>query len=122
MNNKEQFHDAYKNKLLKNKNKTEFKDDVNVDFVVVFYYAIINKMGEKLIYRKCYKKFPFNNLLHTYLKSKSCRKKIIRFEKLKDKEISHDLTLTKESFIIKNLKLIELMTSFTSSNEISFRF
>ena len=79
-------------------------------------------MGEKLIYYKCYKKFVFNNLLHAHFKSKSCRRKIIRFEKFKDKGISYNSTLTKESFIIRNLKLIESMIFFTSSNEMSFRF
>ena len=122
INNEEQFHDAYKNKSLKNENKTKFKNDVNVDFVAIFYHVIINKMNEKLICRKCYKKFLFNNLLYVYLKSKSYRKKIIKSEKLKDKGISHNSTLTKKSFIIKDLKLIESMTSFTFSNEISFRF
>ena len=57
INNKEQFHDAHKNKPSKNKNKIKFKNDVNVNFVVVFYYVMINKINEKLIYRKCYKKF-----------------------------------------------------------------
>ena len=122
INNKEQFHDAYKNKPSKSKNKTKSKNDVNVDFVVIFYYVIINKINEKSICRKYYKKFIFNNLSHIYLKSKSCRRKIIRFEKLKNKEISHDSTLTKESFVIKDLELIKSMTSLTSSNEISFRF
>ena len=123
INNKEQFHDAYKNKSSKNENKIEFMNDVNVDFIVVFYYVMTNKMNEKSIYRKCYKKFVFNNLLYTYLKSESCRRKIIRFEKLfKNKKISHNSTLMKESLIIKNLKLIESMTSFTFSNEIFFRF
>ena len=104
-------------------NKIKFKNDVNVGFVIVFYYVIINKMGEKSIYRKCYKKFVFNNLLHIYLKSKSYRRKIIKSEKLsKDKEILYDSTLMKESFIIRELKLIESMTSFISSNEMSFRF
>ena len=37
-------------------------------------------MSEKSTYRKCYKKFAFNNLLHTYLKSKSYRRKIAKFE------------------------------------------
>ena len=123
INNEEQFHDIYKNKLSKNESKIKSKNDVNVDFVVVFYYVMINKMNEKLIYRKYYKKLAFNNLLHIHFKSKSYQRKIIRFEKLsKDKEISHNLTLTKESFIIKELKLIKLKTSFTFSNEISFRF
>ena len=81
INNKEQFHDVYENKFSKNENKTEFKNDVNVDFVVIFYHIMINKMDEKLIYYKCYKKFAFNNLLHIHLKSKSYRKKIIQSEK-----------------------------------------
>ena len=122
INNKKQFHDAHKNKFSKDENKIKLKNDVNVNFVVVFYYAITNKMSEKSIYRKCYKKFVFNNLLHTHLKSKSYRKKIIKFEKFKDKEISYNLTLTKKSFVIENLKLIESMISFTSSNEMSFHF
>ena len=122
INNEEQFHDAYKNKSSKNENKTEFKNNVNVDFIVDFYYIIINKMGEKSIYRKYYKKFAFNNLLYTHFKSKSYRRKIIRSEKLKNKKISHDSTLTKEFFLIKDLKLIESITPFTSSNEMSFRF
>ena len=123
INNKEQFHDAYKNKPSKNENKIKFKNDVNVNFVVIFYYVMTNKMGEKSIYYKYYKKFVFNNLLHIYLKSKSYRRKIIISKKLfKNKEISHISTLTKESFIIRNLKLIESITSFISSNEISFRF
>ena len=123
INNKEQFHDAHKNKPSKNKNKTKFKNDVNVNFVVIFYYVIINKMNEKLIYRKCYKKFAFNNLLHIYLKSKSYRRKIIKSEKSsKVKKISHNSTLTKKSFVMKKLKLIELITFFISSNEMSFRF
>ena len=86
-------------------------------------------MNEKSRYRKCYKKFAFNNLLYTHFKSKAYRKKIIRFEKLsKNKKISHNSTLTKksiltkESFIIRKLKLIELITSFTFSNEMSFHF
>ena len=80
-------------------------------------------MSEKLIYRKCYKKFAFNNLLHIYFKSKSYRRKIIRFEKLsKDKKISHNLILIKEFFIIRELKLIESITSFIFSNEMFFRF
>ena len=84
---------------------------------------MINKMSEKSIYRKYYKKFAFNNLLYTHLKSKSYRKKIIKSEKLfKDKKILYDLTLTKKSFIIKNLKLIKLITSSTFSNEMFFRF
>ena len=84
---------------------------------------MINKMSEKSIYRKYYKKFAFNNLLHIHLKSKSYRRKIIKSEKLfKNKKISYVSTLTKEFSIIKNLKLIESITSFTSSNEISFHF
>ena len=84
---------------------------------------MINKIGEKLICRKCYKKFVFKNLLYTHFKSKSYRKKIIRFKKLsKNKGISYDLTLMKEFSVIKELKLIELMTSSTFSNGISFRF
>ena len=122
INNKEQFHDAHKNKPSKNKNKTKSKNDVNVDFIAIFYHIIINKMSEKSIYRKCYKKFAFNNLLHAHLKSKSYRKKIIKSEKFKDKKISHNSTLTKKSFIIRNLKLIKSMTSLTSSNEMFFRF
>ena len=43
-------------------------------------------------------------------------------EKLKNKEISHNSTLTKKSPIIGDLKLIKSMVFFTSSNEISFRF
>ena len=123
INNKKQFHDAYENKPSKNKNKIKFKNDVNVNFVVIFYYVIINKMSEKSIYRKCYKKFAFNNLLYTYFKSKSYRRKITKSKKLsKNKKISYNLTLTKESFIIKDLKLIKLITSSTFSNGISFRF
>ena len=122
MNNEKQFHDAHENKSSKNKNKIKFKNNVDVDFVVIFYYIIINKMNEKSIYRKCYKKFTFNNLLYIYFKSKSYRRKIIKFEKFKDKRISHDSTLMKKKFIIKNLKLIELITSSTFSNEISFHF
>ena len=53
INNKEQFHDVHKNKFSKNENKTKFKNDVNVEFVVVFYHIMINKINEKLIYRKC---------------------------------------------------------------------
>ena len=80
-------------------------------------------MNEKSIYRKCYKEFAFNNLLYIYFKSKSYRRKIIRFEKLfKDKKISYNSTLTKKSFVIKDLKLIKLITLFTSSNGMSFRF
>ena len=79
-------------------------------------------MSEKSIYRKYYKKFPFNNLLYTHFKSKSCRRKIIKFKKLKNKRILYDSTLTKKFSVIKNLKLIESMTSFISSNEIFFRF
>ena len=75
INNKEQFYDAHENKSSKNKNKTKFKNDVNVNFIAIFYYVIINKISEKLIYCKCYKKFAFNNLLHIYFKSKSYRKK-----------------------------------------------
>ena len=123
INNKEQFHDAHKNKSLKNKNKIESKNDVNVDFVVVFYYVMINKMSEKLICRECYKKFAFNNFLHIHFKSKSYRRNIIKFEELsKDKKIIYDLILTKESFIMRELKLIELITFFTFSNEMSFQF
>ena len=129
INNENQFHDAHKNKFSKNENKIKFKNDVNVGFVVVFYYVIINKMSEKLIYRKCYKKFAFNNLLYIYLKSKFYRKKITKSEKLsKDKKILYDSiltkksTLTKKSFNIRELKLIKSMTSFTSSNEMFFRF
>ena len=84
---------------------------------------MINKINEKSIYRKCYKKFAFNNLLHTHLKSKSYRRKIINFEKLsKDKKILYDSILTKKSFVLRELKLIKLITSFTFSNEIYFRF
>ena len=80
-------------------------------------------MGEKSIYRKCYKKFAFNNLLHIYLKSKSCRRKIIRFKKLsKDKKISHNSILTKKYSVIRELKLIKSITPFTSSNEMFFCF
>ena len=122
INNEEQFHDAHENKPSKNENKIKFKNDVNVDFVAVFYYVMINKMNEKSIYRKCYKKFFFNNLLHVYLKSKSYRRKITKSEKLKNKKISYNSTLTKEFSIIRNLKLIESMTSSISSNEMSFRF
>ena len=31
-------------------------------------------MNEKLIYRKCYKKFVFNNLLYAHFKSKLSKK------------------------------------------------
>ena len=123
INNKEQFYNVYKNKSSKDENKTEFKNNVNVNFVVIFYHVMFNKMDEKSIYYKYYKKFVFNNLLHTHLKSKSYRKKIAKSEKLfKDKGISHNSTLTKEFSVTKNLKLIELMTFFIFSNEISFRF
>ena len=45
------------------------------------------------------------------------------FKKLpKNKKLTHKLILTKESFIIRKLKLIELITSFTSSNEILLHF
>ena len=53
INNKKQFYDIYKNKSSKNENKTKFKNDVNVKFVIVFYYVIINKISEKLTYHKC---------------------------------------------------------------------
>ena len=123
INNKEQFYDAYKNKPSKNKNKIKFKNNVNVDFVIVFYYIIINKMNEKLICFKCYKKFIFNNHLHTHLKSKSYRRKIIKLEKLsKDKKITYTSILIKESFDIRKLKFIESITSSISSNGISFHF
>ena len=80
-------------------------------------------MDEKSIYRKYYKKFTFNNLLYIYLKSKSYRRKIIKSKKLfKNKKTSYNSTLTKKSFIIKNLKLIKLITSFTFSNGMFFRF
>ena len=71
INNKKQFHDAYENKPSENENKIKFKNDVNVDFVIIFYYIMTNKLSEKLIYYKCYKKNSFNNLLHTHFKSKS---------------------------------------------------
>ena len=87
INNEKRFHDAYKNKPSKNENKIKFKNDVNVNFVVIFYYVIINKISEKLIYYKYYKKFIFNNLLYKHFKSKSYRRKIIKFEKWsKDKK------------------------------------
>ena len=70
INNKEQFHDVYENKFSKNENEIKFKNDVNVKFVVVFYYIIINKMNEKLIYYKYQKKFAFNNLLYAQFRSK----------------------------------------------------
>ena len=123
INNKEQFHDAYKNKSSKNENKTKLKNDINADFVVIFYYVMIKKINAKLIYRKCYKKFAFNNLLHTYFKSKSYRWKIIKLKKLsKDKKITYNSILIKKSFIVKVLKSIKLIVSFSSSNEMSFRF
>ena len=50
---------------------TKFQDNVNVEFVVIFYYIMINKINERLLYRKCYKKIAFNNLLHIYLKLKN---------------------------------------------------
>ena len=40
INNKKQFHDTHKNKSSKNENKIKFKDDVNVKFIVIFYYVI----------------------------------------------------------------------------------
>ena len=83
INNEKQFHDAHKNKSSKNENKIKFKDDVNVDFVVIFYYVMINKISEKSIYYKCYKKFLFNNLLHIYFKSKSYRRKITKSENVR---------------------------------------
>ena len=55
INNKKQFYDAYKNKSSKNENKTKYKNNVNVDLVIIFYCIIINKMNERLIYYKCYK-------------------------------------------------------------------
>ena len=78
-------------------------------------------MSEKSIYRKCYKKFAFNNLLHTHFKSKSCRKKTIKSKKL-PKKILYNSILMKKSFAIRELKLIKLITFFTFSNEMSFRF
>ena len=72
INNEKQFHDVYENKFSKNENKTKFKNDVNVNFIVIFYYIIIKKISEKLICYKCYKKFAFNNLLYIYFKSKFC--------------------------------------------------
>ena len=123
INNKKQFHDAYKNKSSKNENKIKFKNDVIVEFVFIFYYILINKMGEKLIYRKYYKKSALNNLLYTHFKSKSCRRKIIKLEELsKNIKLTHKLILTKKSFVIKKLKLIKSIRFFTSSNEISFHF
>ena len=114
---------------LQKEKKRKSKDDVNVGFVIGFYYVIINKMSEKSIYYKCYKKFAFNNLLHAYFKLKSYRRKIIKLEELsKNKKILYnsilikESTLTKKSFIMRKLKLIESITSFTSSNEMSFRF
>ena len=65
--NEKQFHDAYKNKPSKNENKIKSKNDVNVKFIAIFYHIITNKINEKLIYRKCYKEFAFNNLLYTCL-------------------------------------------------------
>ena len=71
-------------------NKIKSKNNVNVKFVIIFYYIIINKTNEKLIYYKCYKKFAFDNLLYTHFKSKSYRRKIIKFKKLsKDKKITY---------------------------------
>ena len=68
-------------------------------------------MSEKLIYYKYYKKFIFNNLLYTHFKSKSYRRKIVKSEKL-SKEILYDLILMKKSFVIRKLKLIELINFF----------
>ena len=70
---KNNFIYVYENKSSKNENKKNFKDEVNVKFVIVFYYIMINKMSERLIYRKCCKEFAFNNLLYTYFKSKFYR-------------------------------------------------
>ena len=48
-------------------------------------------MSEKLMCRTCDKKFVFNNLIYAYLKLKSYRRKIIKFEKLsKDKKITYE--------------------------------
>ena len=65
----------------------------------------------------------FNNLLYIHFKSKFYRRKISKLEKLSiNKKLTYESILTKKSFIIKELKLIELMTFFTSSNEMSFHF
>ena len=53
INNEKQFHDVYENKSSKHENKTKFKNDINVEFVIIFYYIMINKISEKLIYRNC---------------------------------------------------------------------
>ena len=52
INNKKQFYNVYKNKSSKNENKTKFKNDIKIKFVVIFYYIIINKINKKLTYRK----------------------------------------------------------------------
>ena len=39
--------------LRKRKKKTKVKNDINVKFIIIFYYVIINKISEKFIYRKC---------------------------------------------------------------------
>ena len=84
---------------------------------------MINKMSEKLTYRKYQKEFVFNNLLYTHFRSKFYRRKIMRIEELqKNKKSLYEFILTKKSFIIEELKLIELIISFIFSNGISFRF
>ena len=80
-------------------------------------------MREKVVYRKCKSKFRFNNLLYTYLKIKSCRKKNnkslinknLNLNKLSTKTLLRDLS------ILKDLKLIKFTTLSSSSNEITFR-
>ena len=80
-------------------------------------------MKEKVIYRKCKSKFRFNNLLYTYLKIKSYRKK--NDKSLIDKNSNLNKLLTKtllrDLSVLKYLKLIKFITLSSSSNKITFR-
>ena len=99
------------------------KNNINVEFVAIFYYTIVNKMDEKLICFKYYRKLTFDNLLHIHFKSKFYRRKIIKFKKLsKNKKLTYKLIIIKVLFIMRELKLIKLITFFLSLNEIFFHF
>lgn len=71
------FHDAYENRVPEEEDeKPDPKgDEVDVGFVSVSYHATVGKMGEKPTCRGCQKDFPSNNLLHTHLKTKACKKR-----------------------------------------------
>ena len=123
MPNKKQFYNTNKDKTSESKEKNTENKKIDVEFVSIFYHVTIKKIREKVVYRKYKSEFRFNNLLYTYLKIKSYRKK--NNKSLIDKNLNLNKlstkTLLRDLSILKDLKLIKFIALSSLSNKIAFR-